>query len=133
MLVEDGAIVVLGGLMQDDYSGSEEKLPGLGDVPIIGNLFKTEKRTRKKTNLMVFLRPTVIRDGDTSDALTMDRYDLIRSQQQSTKPVPKVGLSAVPDNALLPELSLPKPNGAQVPKPLSAESVLLPVQTAPSR
>ena len=133
VLVEDGAIVVLGGLMQDDYSGSEEKLPGLGDVPIIGNLFKTEKRTRKKTNLMVFLRPTVIRDGDTSDALTMDRYDLIRSQQQSTKPVPKVGLSAVPDNALLPELSLPKPNGAQVPKPLSAESVLLPVQTAPSR
>lgn len=133
VLVEDGAIVVLGGLMQDDYSGAEEKLPGLGDLPVFGNLFKTEKRSRKKTNLMVFLRPTVIRDADTSDALTMDRYDLIRSQQQNSKPVPKTGLSGVPDNALLPELMLPKSNNVQVPKPLSADSVPVPVQTAPAQ
>ena len=57
MLVDDGAIVVLGGLLQDEYSGNQEKVPVLGDVPIVGNLFRTETRSRKKTNLMVFLRP----------------------------------------------------------------------------
>ena len=50
VLVEDGAIVVLGGLLQDEYAGNENKVPGLGDVPFFGNLFKNESRTRKKTN-----------------------------------------------------------------------------------
>ncbi|MFZ3220046.1 MAG: type II secretion system secretin GspD, partial [Rhodoferax sp.] len=55
VLVEDGAIVVLGGLLQDEYAGNQEKVPGLGDVPFFGALFKSEGRSRKKTNLMVFL------------------------------------------------------------------------------
>ena len=57
VLVEDGGIVVLGGLLQDEYSGNQEKVPLLGDIPLFGNLFKTESLSRKKTNLMVFLRP----------------------------------------------------------------------------
>jgi general secretion pathway protein D len=86
VLVGDGAIVVLGGLLQDEYAGNQEKIPGLGDVPLFGNLFKSETRSRKKTNLMVFLRPVVVRDAAASDALSMDRYELMRATQQRAQP-----------------------------------------------
>ncbi len=88
VLVEDGAIVVLGGLLQDEYSGNQEKVPGLGDVPLFGNLFKSEARTRKKTNLMVFLRPVVVRDAQATGQLSLDRYDLMRGGLQAAQPVP---------------------------------------------
>ncbi len=109
VLVNDGSIVVLGGLLQDEYSGNQEKVPGLGDIPIFGNLFKSETRSRKKTNLMVFLRPVVMRDVSSTDALTMDRYDLMRTNQQNAQPEPSV---AVPVNEapVLPEF-LPRPPG----------------------
>jgi general secretion pathway protein D len=87
VLVEDGSIIVLGGLLQDEYSGNQDKVPGLGDVPVFGNLFKSESRSRKKTNLMVFLRPVVVRDAAATNALSMDRYDLMRTNQQQTQPV----------------------------------------------
>lgn len=86
VLVEDGAIVVLGGLLQDEYSGTQDKVPVLGDVPLFGNLFKSESRSRKKTNLMVFLRPVVMRDAAASDSLTADRYDLMRTNQREAQP-----------------------------------------------
>ena len=95
VLVEDGAIIVLGGLLQDEYSGNQEKVPGLGDVPVFGNLFKSESRSRKKTNLMVFLRPVVVRDGAATNALSMDRYYLMRTNQQQAQPA---GSSLVPVN-----------------------------------
>ncbi|MDD5481195.1 type II secretion system secretin GspD [Rhodoferax sp.] len=88
VLVEDGAIVVLGGLLQDEYAGNQEKVPGLADVPLFGNLFKSEARSRKKTNLMVFLRPVVVRDARATDKLSMDRYDLMRSGMQDAQPTP---------------------------------------------
>ena len=86
VLVGDGSIVVLGGLLQDEYSGNQEKVPGLGDIPLFGNLFKGETRSRKKTNLMVFLRPVVVRDAAASDALSLDRYELMRATQQRAQP-----------------------------------------------
>ena len=86
ILVDDGAIVVLGGLLQDEYSGNQQKVPGLGDVPLFGNLFKSETRSRKKTNLMVFLRPVVVRDASSTESLSMDRYDLMRSAQRDAQP-----------------------------------------------
>ena len=95
VLVDDGNIVVLGGLLQDEYSGNQEKVPGLGDVPWLGNFFKSEARTRKKTNLMVFLRPVVVRDAKDSDRLSLDRYDLMRSGLKDNQPVPS---SVVPIN-----------------------------------
>ena len=104
VLVDDGAIVVLGGLLQDEYSGNQEKVPVLGDVPLFGNLFKSETRSRKKTNLMVFLRPVVIRDAASSDALSMDRYDLMRLQQMQAQPVPNAAVP-VSDAPSLPPLS----------------------------
>ena len=86
VLVGDGSIVVLGGLLQDEYAGNQEKVPGLGDIPLFGNLFKGETRSRKKTNLMVFLRPVVVRDAAASDALSLDRYELMRATQQRAQP-----------------------------------------------
>jgi general secretion pathway protein D len=118
VLVDDGSIVVLGGLLQDDYSGNVEKVPGLGDVPFLGNFFRSETRTRKKTNLMVFLRPIVVRDAGTSDALAVDRYDMMRGQQQDVNPVPRIGLSAVPDASVIPVLPT-SDKKAVVPKPLT--------------
>ncbi|HAL40097.1 MAG TPA: type II secretion system protein GspD, partial [Polaromonas sp.] len=88
VLVDDGAIVVLGGLLQDEYAGNQDKIPGVGDVPFFGNLFKSESRSRKKTNLMVFLRPVVVRDAQVSDALSLDRYELMRAAQKDAQPAP---------------------------------------------
>ncbi len=90
VVVEDGAIVVLGGLLTDEYSGGQEKVPGLGDVPFFGNLFKGESRTRRKSNLMVFLRPVVVRDAAATESLSLDRYDLMRATQKDNQPVPSV-------------------------------------------
>ena len=88
VVVDDGAIIVLGGLLQDEYSGNQEKVPFFGDLPLIGNLFRAETRSRKKTNLMVFLRPVVIRDGAASETLSLDRYEMMRGAQQGTQPTP---------------------------------------------
>jgi general secretion pathway protein D len=86
VLVDDGAIVVLGGLVQDTVNNSVEKVPLLGDIPLIGNLFRYDTRKRQKTNLMVFLRPYVVRDEATASGLTLDRYDSIRSLEGQTGP-----------------------------------------------
>jgi general secretion pathway protein D len=101
ILVEDGGIVVLGGLLEDRYSGSQEKVPGVGDVPVLGNLFKSEKRTRAKTNLMIFLRPVVVRDAAQTEGLSLDRYELMRTRQETAPPrVP--GAPPVSDGPMLP-------------------------------
>jgi general secretion pathway protein D len=114
VLVDDGAIVVLGGLLQDEYGKSQEKVPGLGDVPVVGNLFRSEARTRRKTNLMVFLRPVVVRDALQTDALSLDRYDLMRGKQEAAQPVPS---AVVPVNAapVLPPLPLGVPPAVGAP------------------
>ena len=82
VVVDDGQIIVLGGLMKDEYSGTAAKVPLLGDMPLLGALFRSENRTRTKTNLMVFLRPVVMRDQDEPTALSIDRYDLIRARSR---------------------------------------------------
>ncbi len=118
VVVDDGSIVVLGGLLQDEYSGKVDKVPGVGDVPLFGNLFKSEKRTRNKTNLMVFLRPVVVRDAAASEALTMDRYDTLRALQQVNQPQANIMLNGVKDAPVLPALGARAPsNGAAAPAP----------------
>jgi general secretion pathway protein D len=91
VLVEDGSVVVLGGLLQDQFSAGQQKVPGLGDVPVAGRLFKSENRDRKKTNLMVFLRPVIIRDAQSSQDLSQSRYDAMRGAQQVGQPTPQWG------------------------------------------
>lgn len=108
VLVQDGGIVVLGGLLQDEYAGNQEKVPGLGDVPLLGNLFKTETRSRRKTNLMVFLRPVVVRDAQQSDELSLDRYDLMRLKQESAQPRPSVAVPVNEAPALPPLVNRPR-------------------------
>ena len=115
VLVDDGSIVVLGGLLQDKYSGNQDKVPGLGDVPLFGNLFKTDSRSRNKTNLMVFLRPVVVRDSQTSDRLSMDRYELMRSGLQAAQPAPS-SLAPINEAPLLPALPAGRPAAVAAPK-----------------
>ena len=88
VLVDDGSIVVLGGLLQDTYAGNNDRVPGLADIPFFGALFRSESRSRSKTNLMVFLRPVVIRDANASDSLSSSRYEQMRGVQQVAQPVP---------------------------------------------
>jgi general secretion pathway protein D len=82
VLVDDGDIVVLGGLIEDNYGMGVDKVPLLGDLPIIGHLFRYDTRTRVKTNMMVFLQPKVIRDAPAYQSLTADRYDHIIGEQR---------------------------------------------------
>lgn len=88
VLVDDGQIIVLGGLIDDNTSNGVEKVPGLGDVPALGALFKYQKRSRVKTNLMVFLRPIVVRSNEQSVNVASDRYDYIRAAEFSAVPKP---------------------------------------------
>jgi len=86
VLVNDGAIVVLGGLLEDSYSSGEDSVPVLGDVPLLGNLFKNRTRSHSKTNLMVFLRPVIVRDATASERYSLDRYDYMRAALQDGQP-----------------------------------------------
>jgi general secretion pathway protein D len=126
VLVDDGAVVVLGGLLQDEYSGNQEKVPGLGDVPIVGNLFRSEARSRRKTNLMVFLRPVVVRDAIQSDELSLDRYDLMRLKQEAAQPQSSI---VVPINSG-PVLPVPAP---RPPAPAAPAGPPVPAEAAPPR
>ena len=102
VLIQDGNIIVLGGLIEDRISENINKVPLLGDIPVLGNLFKTQGRSHKKTNLMVFLRPYVMRDDDSASAITNDRYDYIRNEQEAVTPkshwiLPDVPTVQMPD------------------------------------
>jgi general secretion pathway protein D len=81
VMVDDGEIIVLGGLIEDDERISLQKVPFLGDIPGIGRLFRSESRSRAKTNLMVFIRPTIVRDKKTAASVTDRKYDYIRAEQ----------------------------------------------------
>ena len=122
VLVEDGSIVVLGGLLQDDTGNSQEKVPGLGDVPLLGHLFRSETRSRKKTNLMVFLRPVVVSDAAATEALSMGRYQQMRTDQLGSQPAPS-RVVPVEGAAVLPALPGPTPATSATPAPGSASPV----------
>lgn len=81
VLVDDGRLIVLGGLIEDNLTNNQEKVPLLGDIPLIRNLFRYETRNRKKTNLMVFLRPRIVREAGDYEALAGDRYGLLLDRQ----------------------------------------------------
>ena len=116
VVLEDGQILVLGGLLKDEYTDGEDKVPGLGSLPVLGNLFKSESRKRTKTNLMIFLRPMILRAPDSAEQLTLDRYQAIRAYQQGVQPEKKTFLPET-GAPLLPE----KPASATLPSaPASA-------------
>jgi len=90
VMVDDGQIIVLGGLIQDSYTDGTNKVPLVGDVPVFGQLFRYDNRRRIKTNLMVFLKPTVVRTSTAGAALTGDRYDYLIGEQQRLAPGPRL-------------------------------------------
>jgi len=118
VVVDDGAIMVLGGQLKDQYDGGEDKVPLLGDLPIVGSLFRSENRTRRKTNLLVFLRPVVLRDPDAVQALTFDRYEAIRALQKSAQP-PASAVLPINESAMLPPLQPAQPGAVVQPAPAS--------------
>lgn len=86
ILLDDGQIMVLGGLLQDGYSQSNDAVPWLSDIPGLGALFRNEKRSVSKTNLMVFLRPYIIRDSGAGRSITLNRYEFMRRAQGALQP-----------------------------------------------
>jgi general secretion pathway protein D len=122
VVVDDGNIVVLGGLVRDQLDSNAQKVPWLGDIPYLGSLFRYDSRRRQKTNLMLFLRPHVIRDDAQTRVLTVDRYDYMQREQRATTPTEKRFPLPNLEGAVLPEFhpSLdPKPAPA-APSPPSA-------------
>ncbi len=82
VLIEDGGIIVLGGLISDTVTESEDRVPGLGAIPLIGNLFRSRTGTRQKKNLVVFIRPRIMRDADATESTSEVRYNDVRRMQQ---------------------------------------------------
>lgn len=122
VLVEDGETIVLGGLLADSFADGEEKVPGLGDLPVLGNLFRYDTRKRTKSNLMVFLRPVVMRSAEATRAVSGDRYDYILGAADRAQPQPRF---ALPDSGRV-GLSARDGDGSRVRQP-SPETAPAPV------
>jgi general secretion pathway protein D len=99
VLVDDGQIVVLGGLIENSVQDVEDRVPLLGDLPLLGHLFRYNTRANTKTNLMVFLRPLILRDADAASKASNPRYQELLGLQQQMAPVPKF---------MLPDVDAPK-------------------------
>lgn len=132
--LEDGQVLVLGGLLKDEYVDGEDKVPGLGDIPLLGNLFKNQTRKRTKSNQMIFLRPVLLRTPESALALTMDRYDAIRAYQQESQPkasmvLPDTGAPILPEKPASAPGSTPP---AQLPLPVYPASSPVPGPAAPA-
>ena len=98
VLVDDGQIIVLGGLIQNQMTDGEDSVPVLGDIPVLGHFFRYSTRKQTKTNLMVFLRPQIVRTAAQASAVTSPRYDFILGQQKTSTP---------PHHPMLPDLTPP--------------------------
>ena len=136
VLIEDGGIIVLGGLMSDTVTESEDRVPGLGAIPIIGNLFKSRSGSRQKKNLVVFIRPRIMRDADATESTSETKYNEVRRSQQSIsgghitllpgekQPV----IPSIPSAIALPSASPPSETNAQgaTPNPPAQFTVPLP-------
>ncbi len=134
VLVDNDEIFVIGGLIQDDTRNGESKVPFLGDIPYLGNLFKTQNKSRGKTNLMVFLRPIVMRDSNAARKLSADRYEYIKNEQAVVNArgatfMPPKETSTLPNLAPVPNLV---PTLAPTPAPSTQPLSISPVVTPPS-
>jgi general secretion pathway protein D len=121
VLIEDGGIVVLGGLIQDSDIRGEQRVPYLGRIPVLGALFKTRSRQTDKTNLMVFIRPKILRDGFATALATNDKYNYIRDEQRATMRPKSEVLPLIPfsKEPMLPPLPQPLPDAVRPPLPPS--------------
>ncbi|XOV80165.1 MAG: type II secretion system secretin GspD [Aestuariibacter sp.] len=102
VMADDGGTIVLGGLIDEDVQESVAKVPLLGDIPLLGHLFKSTTTNKRKRNLMVFIRPTIIRDGITMNKISHKKYNFIRAQQIKRE-AEGVPLMPFADTPVLPE------------------------------
>jgi len=110
VIVEDGGTLVLGGLIQDQITERQQRVPILGRIPLLGALFRSDSTTKQKTNLMVFIRPTILRDNVQAAFETNAKYNYIRDEQLGLKPR-RPRLMPLTERATLPELSPAAPAG----------------------
>lgn len=125
VIVEDGGTLVLGGLIQDQITEKQQRVPILGSLPLIGALFRATSSSKTKTNLMVFIRPTILRDNVQASFETNAKYNYIRDEQLAINPV-RPRLMPLTKRPTLPELGPPKALS-----PLSAPPGASPTGTAP--
>ncbi|MFM5915763.1 MAG: type II secretion system secretin GspD [Chakrabartia godavariana] len=120
--VDDGQIVALGGLLDDNERRTIEKIPLLGDIPALGQLFRSRAKSREKTNLMVFIRPTILRSADDARKLAERRYGYIRGQQLMLRPNEEPSIDELVRDYM----------GADLPLSAEAPSAATPDAPAPS-
>ena len=144
VLVDDGQIIVLGGLIEDKYSDASTGVPFLKDIPFIGALFRSDAKTRTKTNLLVFIRPYILRDKDQSADITTNRLNLVQKTEAEFKQapmlLPKEKLTTISD--IEPPLVDLRPAAPLVPTPppqnnlpsnnLPASGLTKPISVRPS-
>jgi general secretion pathway protein D len=115
--VEDGGLIVLGGLIQNSLSDSVSQVPGLGDLPVVGNLFRYNAKQHTKTNLLVFLRPRTLRSNEDDQRLSAERYDYILGAQQKMNQ--KVRNSEAPVMPPFPAAVAPLPSTSAISGPVT--------------
>jgi general secretion pathway protein D len=118
VVVDDTQIIVLGGLIEDRLTDGSDKVPGLGDIPLAGSLFRYDARRRLKTNLMIFIKPTVLRTSSDGRELTSERYDYLRGEQERQTPPPRLFWGDPTQPALPPQGMLPGAPGVDPTPPL---------------
>ncbi len=148
IVVDDGQIVVIGGLLDANERRTIEKIPILGDLPLIGNLFRSRGRQRNRTNLMIFIRPTILRTAADARAVAARRYDYIRDQQLAQNPLreptidelvrdymgtvpPTTPAELRPDDVLVDPTQLPGVGGEVEAPPPGASDVPMPTDSRP--
>jgi len=133
VLIEDGGIIVLGGLMSDTVTQSEDRVPILGAIPLLGNLFKSRSGSRQKKNLLVFIRPKILRDSDATEATSEGKYEEVREDQ---KKLGKGRINLLPGErqpvipVIPPKSALPPPPPPDITNPGGATPNPTPPQTA---
>ena len=134
VLVDDGQIIVLGGLIEDKYNDGSSGVPFLKDIPIIGALFRSDSKTRTKTNLLVFIRPYILRDKDQTADITTNRLNLVQQTEDQFKQapmlLPKENLTKMSD--IEPPLIPPGKPVNQTPNNLPSSGLTKPIPVRPS-
>jgi general secretion pathway protein D len=130
VMVDDGQILILGGLIEDNFKDSESKVPVLGDIPVLGSVFRNNTKSAVKRNLMVFIHPVIMPDGMSADAYTRQKYNTLQQYQANSqynqRGLNRGGLGTLPNldanNSVdtlhrLPAVPLRTPQVRQVVKP----------------
>jgi general secretion pathway protein D len=119
VLIEDGGVIVLGGLMSDTVTESEDRVPGLGAIPLIGNLFKSRSGSRQRKNLLVFIRPSIMRDAEATESTSETKYNEVRQEERSLH---KGHITLLPGEKQPVIPAIPPGSGLPAPPPVDANA-----------